>query len=212
IEKEELIKIAATLEQHSTHPIAKAITESAGKMHANLQASNVEEIAGHGLKGTIEGKEVLAGNLKLLKKYGIAYPAEVEQQIDTIVAVSIDRKFAGYITIADEIKEDALEAIKEMHRLKIKTVMLSGDKQTVVDQVAKVLGIDEAYGGLLPDGKVEKVEVLKKEGRKLAFVGDGVNDAPVVALADVGIAMGGLGSDATIETADVVIQNDQPSK
>ena len=118
----------------------------------------------------------------------------------------------GYITIADEIKEDAKEAITKMHELNIKTVMLSGDKQSVVDQVSKKIGIDEAYGDLLPEGKVEKVQKLKNDGRKIAFAGDGVNDAPVVALADAGIAMGGLGSDATIETADVVIQNDQPSK
>ena len=212
IEKEELIKVAAALEKNSTHPIAIAVTDYADNKHQGLQTSNIEEIAGHGLKGIVGNKEVLAGNLKLLKKYDIAYPAEVEQIVDTIVVLSIDNKYAGYITIADEIKEDAYQAIKEMHRLNIKTVMLSGDKQTVVDQVAKVLGIDEAYGGLLPDEKVEKVEALKKEGVKLAFVGDGVNDAPVIALADVGIAMGGLGSDATIETADVVIQNDQPSK
>ena len=132
--------------------------------------------------------------------------------IDTIVAVSINKKYAGYITIADEIKEDAIEAINQMHSQNIKTVMLSGDKQSVVDQVAKKLNIDEAYGDLLPEGKVEKVQGLKDSGFRLAFVGDGVNDAPVVALADAGIAMGGLGSDATIETADVVIQNDQPSK
>src|SRR5690554_1553901 len=212
IEKEELLKITAALEKNSTHPIARAVTEYADKVHERLQTSNIEEVAGHGLKGTIEGKEVLAGNLKLLKKYNIPYPAEVEQVKDTIVVVAIDEKYAGYITIADEIKEDAHQAIKEMHSLNIKTVILSGDKQTVVDQVAKVLGIDEAYGSLLPEGKVEKVQALKEEGRKLAFVGDGVNDAPVIALADVGIAMGGLGSDATIETADVVIQNDQPSK
>ena len=212
IEKEELVKIAAALEKNSTHPIARAVTEYANKVHEGLHASAIEEVAGHGLKGTVDGREVLAGNLKLLKKFGIVYPAEAEKVKDTIVVVAIDKKYAGYITIADEIKEDAHEAIKLMHRLNIKTVMLSGDKQTVVDQVAGVLGIDEAYGGLLPEGKVKKVEGLKKDRRKLAFVGDGVNDAPVVALADVGIAMGGLGSDATIETADVVIQNDQPSK
>ena len=212
LEKEELVKIAAALEKNSTHPIARAVTEYANKVHEGLQTSNIEEAAGHGLKGTVDGNEVLAGNLKLLKKFDIAYPAEAEQVTDTIVVVAINKRYAGYITIADEIKEDAHKAIKAMHGLNIKTVMLSGDKQTVVDQVARALGIDEAYGGLLPDGKVEKVETLKKEGRKLAFVGDGVNDAPVIALADVGIAMGGLGSDATIETADVVIQNDQPSK
>ena len=121
-------------------------------------------------------------------------------------------KYAGYITIADEIKEDAKQAIEEMHKLNIQTVMLSGDKQAVVSKVAQSLGIDNAYGDLLPEGKVEKVQSLKNEGKHIAFVGDGVNDAPVVALADAGIAMGGLGSDATIETADIVIQNDQPSK
>lgn len=212
LEREEFLKIAAALEQHSTHPIAKAVTEYADKVYEGLQTANIEEVAGHGLKGTVDGKEVLAGNAKLLKKYGISYPSDVEQIVDTIVVVAIDQKYAGYITIADEIKEDALGAIEKLHRLSIKTVMLSGDKQSVVDQVAKTLGIDEAYGSLLPEGKVEKVQKLKEQGRKLAFVGDGVNDAPVVALADAGIAMGGLGSDATIETADVVIQNDQPSK
>lgn len=212
VEKDELLKIASALEQHSTHPISKAVTDYANRVYEGLQTANIEEVAGHGLKGIIDGKEVLAGNAKLLRKYNILYPVEVEQIVDTIVVVAIDGKYAGYITIADEIKEDALKAINVMHKLNIKTVMLSGDKQSVVDQVAKTLGIDEAYGSLLPEGKVEKVQKLKDQGRKLAFVGDGVNDAPVVALADAGIAMGGLGSDATIETADVVIQNDQPSK
>jgi Cd2+/Zn2+-exporting ATPase len=157
-------------------------------------------------------KKILAGNLKLLKNYNIEFDKTIETIVDTIVVVAINNKYAGYITIADEIKEDALQAIKDMHSLNIKTVMLSGDKQTVVDKVAKTLGIDNAYGDLLPENKVEKVQALKNENRTLAFVGDGVNDAPVVALADAGIAMGGLGSDATIETADIVIQNDQPSK
>ncbi|RYE17031.1 MAG: HAD family hydrolase, partial [Sphingobacteriaceae bacterium] len=138
--------------------------------------------------------------------------AEIEQLVDTIVVLAINEKYAGYITIADEIKEDAKQAIDQLHSLKIQTVMLSGDKQAVVDKVARALGIDQAFGDLLPDGKVEKVQGYKNEGKRIAFVGDGVNDAPVVALADAGIAMGGLGSDATIETADIVIQNDQPSK
>ncbi len=212
IEKDELIKITALLEQNSTHPVAKAITEYAGEKFKNNNASSVEEIAGHGLKGVIDGKEVLAGNAKLLRKFGVEYPADVDAVADTIVVVAINKAYAGYITIADEIKEDALQTISALHQLNIKTVMLSGDKQAVVNEVAKKLGIDEAYGNLLPEDKVKKVEQLKASGRKLAFAGDGVNDAPVVALADVGIAMGGLGSDATIETADVVIQNDQPSK
>ena len=169
----------------------------------------MEEISGHGLIGKVNGKDVLAGNLKLLKKYKVDYPKEIEEIVDTMVVIAVDKKYAGYITIADEIKEDAAEAIKQMHELNIKTVMFSGDKQAVVDYVAKKLGIDNAFGDLLPEGKVEKVEALIKEGRHIAFVGDGVNDAPVIALADAGIAMGGLGSDAAIETADIVIQNDQ---
>ncbi|MEJ7779272.1 MAG: heavy metal translocating P-type ATPase [Daejeonella sp.] len=211
IEAKELLRFAAILEKSSTHPVAKAIVEHVGST-GNSKAEKVQEIAGHGLKGRVDGKEILAGNLKLLKKFSISYPSEVEKVVDTIVVIAIDNTYAGYITIADEIKEDAAQAIKDLHRLNIKTVMLSGDKRSVVDQVAKTLGIDSAYGDLLPEGKVEKVEELKKAGLRLAFVGDGVNDAPVVALADAGIAMGGLGSDATIETADVVIQNDQPSR
>lgn len=212
IEKDELIKLTAALEQKSTHPIAKAVTAFAGKAIDFVKVDAVEEIAGHGLKGLIDGKEVMAGNLKLLKKFNISYPSELEDIIDTIVVTAVDKKYAGYITIADEIKDDAADAIKQMQSLSIETVMLSGDKQKVVDQIAKTLGINKAYGDLLPEGKVEKVQQLKNEGKIIAFVGDGVNDAPVVALADAGIAMGGLGSDATIETADIVIQNDQPSR
>ncbi len=212
ITKEELIQYASAIEKNSTHPIAKAITDHAGSAKDHVKVEGVEEIAGHGLKGNIEGKEVLAGNLKLLKKFNITYPKELEQEVDTIVVMAVNNTYAGHITIADEIKEDAAKAIEEMHKLNIQTVMLSGDKQSVVDQMAKLVGIDKAYGDLLPEGKVEKVQQLKNEGRRIAFAGDGVNDAPVVALADAGIAMGGLGSDATIETADIVIQNDQPSK
>ena len=212
IEKNELIKITAALEKNSTHPIAKAVVEYAGNLSKDITAENVEEVSGHGLRGTVDGKNILAGNIKLLKKFNIEYPAEIETLVDTIVVVAVNDKYAGYITIADEIKEDAKQAIDEMHKLNIQTVMLSGDKQTVVSKVAKQLGIDNAYGDLLPEGKVEKVQALKNEGKHIAFVGDGVNDAPVVALADAGFAMGGLGSDATIETADIVIQNDQLSR
>ena len=212
IDENELLKLTAAIESKSTHPIALAVVQHAGDIIKNSSIDNVEEISGHGLKGTVDGKEVLAGNLKLLKKFNIDFDKEIENSVETIVVVAVNNKYAGYITIADEIKEDALQAIKDMHSLNIKTVMLSGDKQTVVDKVAKILGIDDAYGNLLPENKVEKVQALKNENRIIAFVGDGVNDAPVVALADAGIAMGGLGSDATIETADIVIQNDQPSK
>ena len=211
IDKDTFLKYTAALETHSTHPIAKAVVEY-NTFKDLPNAENVEEIAGYGLKGTIEGKEVLTGNLKLLKKFNIQYDEKISSIKATIVVTAIDGKYAGYLTISDEVKEDALETIKALHGIGIKTVMLSGDKQAIVDEVAQALGIDQAFGDLLPEGKVEKVQGLKNEGRKIAFVGDGVNDAPVVALADAGIAMGGLGSDATIETADIVIQNDQPYK
>lgn len=212
LSKEELVSLAAAIEANSTHPIAKAVVEYAGDQIKGVKAENVEELSGHGLKGSVNGKTVLAGNVKLLKKFNIQYPSEVDSLVDTVVVMAVDNQYTGYITIADEIKEDAKEAIERMHSLKLQTVMLSGDKQAVVDEVAKTLGIDQAFGDLLPDGKVEKVQGFKNAGSRIAFVGDGVNDAPVVALADAGIAMGGLGSDATIETADIVIQNDQPSK
>lgn len=208
VDESELVRLAAILESNSTHPVAKAIVDYAGEL-GNEKATAVEEIAGHGLIGKVGDKELLAGNLKLLKKYNVTYPTEIEEIVDTVVIVAIGKKYAGYITIADEIKEDAAEAIKQLHSLNIKTVMLSGDKQAVVNNVATILKIDKAHGDLLPEGKVEQVENLKIQGKHIAFVGDGVNDAPVLALADAGIAMGGLGSDAAIETADIVIQNDQ---
>lgn len=211
LDKTELVNHAAALEKSSTHPIARAVVDHAGSTLL-LKADGIEEISGHGLTGKVNGKTIHAGNAKLLKKYDIPYPEEINSLVDTVVVIAIEGKYAGYIIISDEIKEDAIEAIEQMHKLKIQTVMLSGDKQAVVDKVAKTLGIDKAYGDLLPEGKVEKVQALKDSGSRIAFVGDGVNDAPVVALADAGIAMGGLGSDATIETADIVIQNDQPSK
>ncbi len=214
INEEELIQLTASLEKNSTHPVAKAITEYAKSISATetKNAVDVEEIAGHGMRGKIDDKELLAGNVKLLEKFKVTYPDELKNIADTIVVVAINNLYAGYIIIADEIKEDAISAVQQMHKLNLQTVMLSGDKQSVVDGVAKAIGIDKAFGDLLPEGKVEKVQQLKNEGRRIAFSGDGLNDAPVMALADAGIAMGGLGSDATIETADIVIQNDQPSK
>jgi Cd2+/Zn2+-exporting ATPase len=212
IDERELVNLVALLERNSTHPIAQAIHEYAGKLTSTDTYTTVEELAGYGLKGIIKGREILAGNSKLLKKYSIPYPEAIDAIADTIVVAAIDQKYVGYLTIADELKEDAVEAVKLLHARNIKTVMLSGDKQSVVDKVAKHLGIANAYGNLLPADKVAKVEALKAEGRRIAFVGDGINDAPVLALADVGIAMGGLGSDAAIETADVVIQNDHISK
>ncbi|MBK9800054.1 MAG: cadmium-translocating P-type ATPase [Bacteroidetes bacterium] len=210
IEESELLTLAAGIESKSTHPIAIAITQHEQNNKAVIET--VEEIAGHGLKGVVNGKQILAGNAKLLRKFNIAYDAEIESIVESIVVIAINNKYAGYITVADEIKEDAPQAIADMHNLNLKVVMLSGDKQSVVDKVAKELNIVNAFGNLLPEDKVNKVQALKNENRTIAFVGDGVNDAPVIALADAGIAMGGLGSDATIETADVVIQNDMPSK
>lgn len=212
ISEDELIKITASLESKSTHPIANAIVQYAKESHRNVSVENVEEISGHGLSGKIDGKKVLAGNAKLLQKFQIDYDQTIDSNPETIVAVAIEGKYVGYFIIADEIKEDAKEAISRLHEMNIKTVMLSGDKQSIVDKVSKELNIDSAFGNLLPENKVEKVQALKNQGRTIVFVGDGVNDAPVIALADAGIAMGGLGSDATIETADIVIQNDQPSK
>lgn len=211
--KDEFVAIVAAMESQSTHPIAKAIVEYANGKDKNSPVSNVEEISGHGLKGTYKGWEVLVGNTKLLKKFNVAYPAEVDAVTDTIVVAAINNDYSGYITIADELKEDAKDAVSQMHQTISKIIMLSGDKQSVVDKIAKELKIVNAYGSLLPEQKVQKIEELKKESNQvIAFVGDGINDAPVLALSDVGIAMGALGSDAAIETADVIIQTDQPSK
>ncbi|KAA3435998.1 heavy metal translocating P-type ATPase [Rufibacter hautae] len=212
-DKTEFLALTAALESKSTHPIALAVVAHAGNSYQQKSIADVEEISGHGLKGTVDAKSLLVGNGKLLKKFNVAYPAEVDAIVESIVLVAINNQYAGYITIADKIKEDAKAAIEQLHGLGIKNiVMLSGDKDSIVQKVAMTLNIDQAYGGLLPEDKVNKVEALKKEGKNVAFVGDGINDAPVIALADVGMAMGGLGSDAAIETADVVIQNDQPSK
>lgn len=207
----DFLNLVSALEKQSTHPIAKAIVAS---HPSELKAIEVEEISGKGLKGKVDGKTVLAGNTKLLDHFTIQYPQEIHDIVESIVVVAVDDKYAGYITIADKIKEDAQQAIQKMKSLGVsKTIMLSGDKNTITQKVAKEVGVDEAFGGLLPEGKVEKVEALKKDQNQVvAFVGDGINDAPVLALSDVGIAMGGLGSDAAIETADVVIQTDQPSK
>ncbi|HKG05039.1 MAG TPA: heavy metal translocating P-type ATPase, partial [Pedobacter sp.] len=210
-DEQDLLRLAAVLESKSTHPIALAIVRYAGDLKPAAVAE-VEEIPGHGLKGMVDGRMVLAGNAKLLDKFNIGHEPMPDDDADTLVVLAVDNRYAGYISIADEIKDDAKQAIAELHALNIQTVMLSGDRQNVVDKVARLLGIDKAFGGLLPEDKVAQVEALKKAGRYLAFAGDGVNDAPVVALADAGIGMGGLGSDVTIETADVVIQNDQPSK
>ena len=212
-DEKQFIQLVAALEHKSTHPIAKAIAAYAGK--TSLEAGDVQEIPGYGLKGKIGDKEVLAGNSRLLKKFNIRYDQVADSISDTTVVVAINNTYAGYIVIADEIKEDSAQAIAGMRVEGIpQIILLSGDRTSITQSVAKVLGIDAAFGDLLPEDKLRKVEAIRKNDttRVVAFVGDGINDAPVLAVSDVGIAMGGLGSDAAIETADVVIQTDQPSK
>jgi len=210
--KDEILQMVNALESQSTHPVATAIQQFVGNINTAKKLNGVEEIAGHGLKAEINGKELLVGNFKLMDKFSIQYDIDPTTIVYTLIAIAYDKKFAGYLTIADSIKEDAQEAVNKLHSMNVKMTMLSGDKTSVVEFVADKLGIDNAFGDLLPEDKVNKVKEIKDRSETVAFVGDGVNDAPVVALSDVGIAMGGLGSDATIETADVVIQDDKPSK
>ena len=214
IEKEELLELAAYAENHSNHPISLSVKDAYKNKIDMQKITQTEEIAGLGVKAVIDGKKVLVGNDKLMVESGIEYKKLAD--IGTILYVAIDNKFAGYIVIADKIKDDSKKTIEILKENNIKkTVMLTGDKKQVGEHVADILGLDEVYTELLPDGKVKKVEELlkqKSEKGKLVFVGDGINDAPVLALADIGIAMGGLGSDAAIEAADVVIMTDEPSK
>uniref|UniRef100_UPI00404B173E heavy metal translocating P-type ATPase n=1 Tax=Gelidibacter sp. TaxID=2018083 RepID=UPI00404B173E len=209
----EFMKYLMAMEEQSTHPIAKAIMEYKADGE-DFQASEVTEIAGKGLKGTVNGKTVLVGNKALMISNNIEVPSETDNIVESIVMVSIEGKFAGYVIIADELKDDAHDAIKQIRESGIsKIIMLSGDKDSITQQVAKEMGIDTAKGGLLPEDKLNEVEKLMSENDgRVAFIGDGINDAPVLAASDVGIAMGGLGSDVAIETADVIIQTDQPSK
>lgn len=213
--KEHLLSLAISVESNSNHPISKAVVRYAGTNAASAKkAEKVEEIAGFGLKALVDEKEVLVGNHKLLDRYNVNYPKEIKDKIGTIVIIAENRTYQGFLLLSDEIKEDSKEAVNSLRRQGVQHIlMLSGDKKEIVDKIADELGIDKAFGDLLPLDKVAYIEKLKNERHlKTAFVGDGMNDAPVLALSNVGIAMGGLGSDAAIETADVVIQNDQPSK
>ena len=214
ITKEELLKIAAYAENYSNHPISLSIKKAYNEEIDEKQIIKTQELSGLGISAKIGKQDVLVGNEKLMNKEQINFTKC--DDIGTILYVAIDKKFAGYILIADKIKEDSVKAIKELKKNNVKkTVMLTGDRREVGENVGKTLGIDKVYSELLPDGKVEKLESLlneKSEKGKLVFVGDGINDAPVLALADIGIAMGGLGSDAAIEAADVVIMTDEPSK
>ena len=214
VSREELLELTAYAESYSNHPISSSLKQAYGKEIDNGRISDVEEISGHGVIATVDGKKVMAGNIKLMKKKNIAYfDGEL---IGTVVHVAVDNQYAGYIVIADEVKPDSAQAIMELKAANIKqTVMLTGDNKNVGSKVAKELGLDKVYAELLPADKVEKLEELflqKSKKGKLAFVGDGINDAPVLARADIGIAMGGLGSDAAIEAADIVIMTDEPSK
>lgn len=214
VSKEELLELTAHAESYSNHPISLSLKRAYSKEIDNGRISDVEEISGHGVIATVDGKKVVAGNIKLMKMMDIPYFKG--ELIGTIVHVAVNNKYIGYIVIADEVKEDSAQAIKELKAANIKqTVMLTGDNKSIGSKVAKELGLDKVYAELLPADKVEKLEELfsqKSKKGKLAFVGDGINDAPVLARADIGIAMGGLGSDAAIEAADVVIMTDEPSK
>lgn len=215
ISHDDLIQIAKTVESQSLHPIARAISEYPSEIPVNFSdISDVEEIAGHGLKAKLKNRIILAGNSKLMRKFSVEYNPAIDTIVSSIVIFAVDNQYVGYITIADELKEDSTQLIDDLHKAGInKVIMLSGDKKEIVQETAKELHIDIALGDLLPEDKLKYVEKLKENpGNIIAFVGDGINDTPVLALSDVGIAMGAMGSDAAIEVADVVIQTDQPSK
>ena len=204
------IQYVASAEQFSTHPIAQSVLEGyAGPL---LPTPNIQEFAGEGILAEVDGKQVLVGNHKLMERFEISFPSS--QEIGTLLYLAIDQSYSGYLVIADTLKEDAVDALVQLKQAGVKnTVMLTGDSKKIADHIGKQVGVDKIYSELLPEDKVQRLEeILQRNNKKTAFVGDGINDAPVLARADVGIAMGGLGSDAAIEAADVVIMNDQPSK
>ena len=204
------MQYVASAEQFSTHPIAQSVLEGyAGPL---LPTANIQEFAGEGILAEVDGKQVLVGNHKLMERFEISFPSS--QEIGTLLYLAIDQSYSGYLVIADTLKEDAVDALVQLKQAGVKnTVMLTGDSKKIADHIGKQVGVDKIYSELLPEDKVQRLEeILQRNNKKTAFVGDGINDAPVLARADVGIAMGGLGSDAAIEAADVVIMNDQPSK
>ena len=214
ISEEELLRLVAHAENFSTHPISISIKNAYKKEIDHRIINSKQELSGRGIIAKVEGKEILAGNNKLMQEKNIQY--KECKEVGTIVYVAIDGEYKGYILISDMIKDDSKQTIKSLKKNGIrKTIMLTGDRKETGEEVYKKLDLDEAYTELLPDGKVKKLEELlkqKSEKGKLIFVGDGINDAPVLALSDIGIAMGGLGSDAAIEAADIVIMTDEPSK
>ncbi len=210
-EPSELLAVVAAMEKDSNHPIARAIVSHAKK--GSTTAECLKDIAGYGLSATVDGNSWLAGTLRLLDREGVVYPQELKDTPETIVACACNGRYAGCILLADTLKDDAVEAVRRLRKNGISHIeILSGDKQALVSKVASTLGTDRGSGDLMPEGKVNRIEELKREGHNVAFVGDGINDAPVLALSDVGIAMGALGSDMAVETADVVLRTDQPSK
>ncbi len=212
ISESELLSLAATVESQSNHPIARSIREAYSKPIDELNLQNYQEVSGHGMIAEVKNQRVLVGNDRLLHRENIPHEAEICNLEGTIAHTAVDGKYAGYLVIADEMKPDAVEAIATLKAQGIETVMLTGDNEIVARSIANQLGIDRYQSELLPEDKVTAIETLLQEETKVAFVGDGINDAPVIARADVGIAMGGFGSDAAIETADVVIMTDAPSK
>ena len=211
----ELLGWVASAERTSTHPVARAVVQYAEREGVALLASEgAVEIAGHGIRAEFDGKQLLVGNTRLMARFGVEYPSEVDAIPETIVVCALDGRYAGYLVIADKPKEDAARTVAELKSLGIEDIrILSGDREALVANLGRTLGVSEARGDLLPEGKMEILEALRGEpGKVTAFVGDGFNDAPALATSDVGVAMGALGSDAAIETADVVIQSDQPSR
>ena len=210
IDPKKFMQYVASAEQFSTHPIAQSVLE--GYEGPLLPATNIQEFAGEGILAEVDSKQILVGNHKLMERFEISFPSS--QEIGTLLYIAIDQSYSGYLVIADTLKEDAVDALVQLKQAGVKhTVMLTGDSKKIADHIGKQVGVDKIYSELLPEDKVQRLEeILQRSNKKTAFVGDGINDAPVLARADVGIAMGGLGSDAAIEAADVVIMNDQPSK
>ncbi len=210
IDPKKFMQYVASAEQFSTHPIAQSVLE--GYEGPLLPATNIQEFAGEGILAEVDSKQILVGNHKLMERFEISFPSS--QEIGTLLYIAINQSYSGYLVIADTLKEDAVDALVQLKQAGVKhTVMLTGDSKKIADHIGKQVGVDKIYSELLPEDKVQRLEeILQRSNKKTAFVGDGINDAPVLARADVGIAMGGLGSDAAIEAADVVIMNDQPSK
>ena len=212
---DQLLHVAGLVESYSNHPIAKSITKAANIPSASDQVSNYEEIAGHGIRATLSGQTVLAGSAKLLKKFNINFSEAPADTLGSIVYIALNDTFSGYLVISDQIKKDSKQGLEELRKLGIQTVMLTGDMKASAEIVGKELNLDTIYSELLPGDKVDKIEELlhkKGKNKNVIFTGDGMNDAPVLARADIGIAMGGVGSDAAIEAADIVIMTDEPSK